>query len=380
MPAAHLYLIPTTFQIIVLLAITVATVYTFARLIFSWKRVDKEGNPIPNGPVGLPIIDTSHYPELTLHHWAKELGPLYSMWFGNQLFVVEMFIKSHTVFARRGITATPYNSEWRKHPRIATGFLDARILHEFTYDFDGEQQYREGGMKPINPQPHACRCLLNNMLTIGFGTRTDTIDHPLMGRALRLSLSNLTDFVPLLQYLPNSMKTRTKKLHKDVEWRYDKDIMQWLSLLSPRAHVELGCVVGCNHLPDINDQQNLPYLPYLQSIVKEVERCHNPFWLGTPHLSTEDFTYQGQFIPKDTVVILNTSAHLKNAMDRDHRMFGAGHPGREVWLVIARMLWAFKMEQVPGELIDVKEYDGLSLCCLMIPRDHNVADVFSSSE
>lgn len=36
-------------------------------------------------------------------------------------------------------------------------------------------------------------------------------------------LSNLTDFVPLLQYLPNSMKTRTKKLHKDVEWRYDKD-------------------------------------------------------------------------------------------------------------------------------------------------------------
>lgn len=39
--------------------------------------------------------------------------------------------------------------------------------------------------------------------------------------------------------------------------------------------------------------------------------------------------------------------------------------GREVWLVIARMLWAFKMEQVPGELIDVKEYDGLSLCCLV---------------
>lgn len=38
--------------------------------------------------------------------------------------------------------------------------------------------------------------------------------------------------------------------------------------IQARAHVELGCVVGCNHLPDINDQQNLPYLPYLQSIVK----------------------------------------------------------------------------------------------------------------
>lgn len=37
---------------------------------------------------------------------------------------------------------------------------------------------------------------------------------------------------------------------------------------------------------------------------------HNPFWLGTPHLSTEDFTYRGQFIPKNTVVILNTVSRI----------------------------------------------------------------------
>lgn len=41
-------------------------------------------------------------------------------------------------------------------------------------------------------------------------------------------------------------------------------------------------------------------------VEQEVERCHNPFWLGTPHVNTEDFTYRGQFIPKDTVVVLNT--------------------------------------------------------------------------
>ena len=28
--------------------------------------------------------------------------------------------------------------------------------------------------------------------------------------------------------------------------------------------------------------------------------------LGTPHMSTEDFNYRGHFIPKNTVVILNT--------------------------------------------------------------------------
>lgn len=39
---------------------------------------------------------------------------------------------------------------------------------------------------------------------------------------------------------------------------------------------------------------------------RQVERCRNPFWLGTPHFTTEDFTYKGQLIPKDTVVLLNT--------------------------------------------------------------------------
>ena len=76
----------------------------------------------------------SHYPELTLDRWAKRFGPLYSMWLGNQLFVVvsdplvvkdlfisngsvfssrkEMFIKSKTIFAGRGITVMPYDARW----------------------------------------------------------------------------------------------------------------------------------------------------------------------------------------------------------------------------------------------------------------------------
>ena len=32
---------------------------------------------------------------------------------------------------------------------------------------------------------------------------------------------------------------------------------------------------------------------------------HTPFWMGTPHYSTEDFVYNGMYIPKDTVVVLN---------------------------------------------------------------------------
>lgn len=76
----------------------------------------------------------TRYPELALDRWAKKFGPLYSMWLGNQLFVVvsdpkmvkdlvvtngaifssrkEMYMKSQIIFVRRGITATPYDETW----------------------------------------------------------------------------------------------------------------------------------------------------------------------------------------------------------------------------------------------------------------------------
>jgi hypothetical protein len=106
-----------------------------------------------------------------------------------------------------------------------------------------------------------------------------------------------------------------------------------------------------------------------------VERTRAPFWIPPPHYSTEDFVYNGMYIPKNTAVILNCyeihhneerypdpyapaylrlifnadkcaaphdrfafkperflgdtltcaeSSKLPNAMDRDHWAFGAG--------------------------------------------------------
>jgi hypothetical protein len=54
---------------------------------------------------------------------------------------------------------------------------------------------------------------------------------------------------------------------------------------------------------------------------------------------------------------------------------------REIWLTISRMLWAFAMESLPGEPIDLKEYDGLSgrspvpFRINLIPRHAKVAKV-----
>ncbi|KAF9456426.1 cytochrome P450 [Collybia nuda] len=509
---------PTFFQTIVLLAsITSAAFYLFSKFFLSHRLVDQNGNKIPNGPVGLPILGSfpflTRFPERAFDYWAQKFGPLYSIWLGSQLCVIvsdpqivkdllvangsifssrkDMFLKSQTIFVGRGITDSGYNDKWRKHRRIASGSITARAVDADVLDIEAtvlvQELYKQGhaGTAPIDPRPHAGRCALNNMLTIVFGTRTDSINHPLVGHALRLSrefanctgpVTNLTDFVPFLQRIPNYMTTRGKKLHngfvetyggmvRDIEARMNRGenvpdclvktlilnkesekledidmyiiasslmiggvettsgIMQWFQALIPsypdiqnKAHAELDRVIGRNRLPTVEDEKNLPYI---HAIVKEVERCYNPFWLGIPHSSIQDFTYRGQFIPKDTVIVLNTytmhhdpqrypdphtfnpdryiddsttcaeSANLANAYERDHWMFGAGRricPGmavaeREIFLAISRMLWSFNMEQLPEEPINLNDYDGLSgrspvpFRIKAIPRDDKVAEV-----
>lgn len=144
--------------------VAISTFWYIVNYYTNGKSTSALHNHIPNGPSGLPIVGElsdpqptnahnilitsirlmkrylgsfpflTHYPELTLDKWAKKFGDLYSIWLGNQLFVIvssptiakdlmvtngavfssrkEMFIKSQTVFAGRGITATPYNDRW----------------------------------------------------------------------------------------------------------------------------------------------------------------------------------------------------------------------------------------------------------------------------
>ena len=82
---------------------------------------------------------------------------------------------------------------------------------------------------------------------------------------------------------------------------------------------QLDRVVGRDGLPTIEDEKDLPFC---HAIIKEVERMHNPFWLGTPHVASEDFVYKGQFIPKDTVCVLNTySMHYNPERHADPHTF-----------------------------------------------------------
>ena len=53
----------------------------------------------------------------------------------------------------------------------------------------------------------------------------------------------------------------------------------------------------------------------------------------------------------------------------------------QIFLAVAHLLWAFRLEQIPDEPIDLKEYDGLSgrspvpFRIKTIPRHEHVAEI-----
>jgi len=267
------------------------------------------------------------------------------------------------------------------------------------------------------------------------------------------ALSNAIDFIKPLQWLPTAMRSRGRLLHDELvevygamitgvkdrmdagedvpdclvktliltqeQEKLDREdmcmlaavfalggigstsgVLLWfLALIASnpevqaRAHAELDKVIGRDYWPTAEDEQRLPYI---RAIIKEVLRVHSPFWLPSPHFSTEDFVYNGMYIPKNTALILNCyeihhneerypdsfvfnpdrflgdtltsdeSSKLPNAMDRDHWAFGAGRricPGihiaeRSLWLAVSRLLWVYEIRSLPDEPISLEEYDG----------------------
>ncbi|KAJ3555210.1 hypothetical protein NP233_g12259 [Leucocoprinus birnbaumii] len=80
-----------------------------------------------------------------------------------------------------------------------------------------------------------------------------------------------------------------------------------------KAQAELDRVLENGRLPEFSDQDSLPYLT---ALMKEVVRWQPANPQAVPHLNTEDDTYSGYHIPKDSIVIPNLWA-----MSRDERRY-----------------------------------------------------------
>jgi len=76
-----------------------------------------------------------------------------------------------------------------------------------------------------------------------------------------------------------------------------------------KAQKEIDQVIGNDRLVDFDDRNSLPYF---NSVLKEVLRWGCPVPLGVPHHLTEDDTYRGYFLPKDSTVLFNTWAITRN--------------------------------------------------------------------
>jgi hypothetical protein len=90
----------------------------------------------------------------------------------------------------------------RKHRRIASTWLHQNAVEDYTFVLDREALDMvnclliagQNGSMMVNPQPFAGRCSLNNMLTIVFGMRTDSIEHPLVSKSLRIGREFMSVF------------------------------------------------------------------------------------------------------------------------------------------------------------------------------------------
>ena len=69
-----------------------------------------------------------------------------------------------------------------------------------------------------------------------------------------------------------------------------------------KAQQELDRVVGTNRLPTWEDEE---HLPYVRGLIKEVLRWRPVNKLGMAHAASEDDWYEGYFVPKGAVVVLN---------------------------------------------------------------------------
>lgn len=69
-----------------------------------------------------------------------------------------------------------------------------------------------------------------------------------------------------------------------------------------KAQEEIDRVVGPDRLPQWDDEKGLPFI---RAMIKETLRWRPVNKFGMYHSSTEDDWYEGHFIPKDSVVVLN---------------------------------------------------------------------------
>ena len=159
-----------------------------------------------------------------------------------------------------------------------------------------------------------------------------------------------------------------------------------------RLNRQLDDAIGdANRLPELSDKPNLPYL---DAFIAEVQRIVSETPLAVPHSTTRDTSLAGYFIPRDMTVFVNLWAihhdpdywdgpfcfRPERFLDEQGRLRvegimpfsvgtrscpGEGFSRKTVFLYAARLLYLFKFECPPDEILpDEEDSDyGIVLSC-----------------
>ncbi|KAB8078110.1 cytochrome P450 [Aspergillus leporis] len=171
-----------------------------------------------------------------------------------------------------------------------------------------------------------------------------------------------------------------------------------------RAQAEIDTVIGAERSPGWSDFSSLPYI---NMIIKESHRWRPVSPLGVSHAVAKDDWVNGNLLPKGSTVVLNVwgmhhdAARWQNPQHfhpdrfcdfpglaseysskewdkRDHYGYGAGRricPGihlaeRNLFIGVAKLLWAFEFTEPPGSDSDISPETGATKGFLHCPRDY----------
>ncbi|KAK9996439.1 hypothetical protein SO802_021125 [Lithocarpus litseifolius] len=382
----------------------------------------------PPGPPPLPIIGNLHklgnHPHRYLQTLAKQYGPIMSLWLGKTPAVVvsspeaaELFLKTHdTVFASRpppkisdfsiygakkGLAFAPYGPYWRNVRKICTlQLLSASKIESFApmrkqepLDVSSFLSF----LRPLDLQGLDRR--LKNVTEA-----LDKVFDAIIREHEQVDIGQQghhRDFVdPLLSLMNQPLNPHDEQIYTIDRENTSSAAIEWsLSelLRHPRVmkHLqeELSSVVGMNRMVE---ETALEKLPYLDMVIRESFRLHPIAEFLIPHQSMKDIEINGYYIPKRTVILINSWAierdpdvwsnnvkefyperFINNNIDikgRDFQLlpFGSrrrGCPGMllgitNVKYVVAQLVHIFHWElpngMSPNDL-DMEEKDGLTM-------------------
>ncbi|KAF3391846.1 hypothetical protein DPV78_010698 [Talaromyces pinophilus] len=154
------------------------------------------------------------------------------------------------------------------------------------------------------------------------------------------------------------------------------------STVAKRAQQEIDDIVGSDRLPRFED---LPQMPYMDALIKEVLRWQPVTPLGAPHSTHTDQEYMGYRIPRGAIIMQNfygmvhdskicpepykfkPERWLENPDLQVFSPFGYGRrkcPGEymgrnSLFIVVSRILWAYNINHVVrnGQTMKVEEWD-----------------------